>query len=104
MVLNGYKNCKTIAFYTGCNQVVPYPKKGSEWFEKLGANQVLYGCQAGSKKDFKGFYLDFIRNLKFFGIYGLKREFSRSYMALKRVLYVHNRVPYEKKHCYARSL
>ena len=46
----------TIGFYAGWNQVVPDPKKGSKWHKNLCANQVLYGCQAGSKKDFKGFY------------------------------------------------
>ena len=39
-----------------------YPKKSSKWFKKLCANQVLHGCEAGSKKDFKGFYLGSIRN------------------------------------------
>ena len=67
------QNCAIVGFYTGWNRVVPGPKKGSKWFEKFCANQVLYGCQAGSKKDIKGFYLDFMRDLKFFRVYGLKR-------------------------------
>ena len=101
-VLNGQHNCATIGFYTDWNQVVPDPKKGSEWFKKLSANQVLYRCQAGSKKDFKGFYLGLMRDLKLFRVYGLKRVLRRSYPALRRVLYVHNRVLYRTKHCYAR--
>ena len=58
-----------MGFYLGVNGVVhgfykwvlprilSGPKKGSKWFKKMCANQVLYGCQAGSKKAFKGFYL-----------------------------------------------
>ena len=84
------------------NQVVPDPKKGSKWLKKLCANRVLYGCQAGSKKDFKGFYLGFMRDLKLFRVYGLKRVLNRSYPALRRVLYVHNRVLYGTAHCYTR--
>ena len=102
MVLYGYRNYATIGFYTGWNQVVPDPKKGAKWFKKLCANQVLYGCQAGSKKDFKGFYLGFMRDLKLLRVYGLKRVLNRSYPALRRVLYVHNRVLYGTKHYYAR--
>ena len=68
----------------------------------LCANQVLYGCQAGSKRDFKRFYLVSMRDLKLFRVYGLKRVLSRLYPALRRVLYVHNRVLYGIKHCYAR--
>ena len=91
-----------IGFYTGWNQVVLNPKKSSKWFKKLCTNQVLYGCQTGSKKDFKGFYLGFMRYLKFFLVYGFKRVLSRSYPALRRILYVHNRILYGTKHCYAR--
>ena len=40
---------------------------------KIVPNQVIYGCQAGSKKDFKGFYMGFMRDLKLFRVYGLKR-------------------------------
>ena len=86
--LNGYKNCTTIGFYTCWNQIVPDPKKGSKWFYKLCANQVLYGCHAGSKEDFKGFYLGLIRDLKLFRVYGLQRVLGRSYPVLRRVLYV----------------
>ena len=48
-VLDGYKNCATIGFYTGWKQVVSDSEKGSKWFKKCCTNQVLYGCQAGSK-------------------------------------------------------
>ena len=41
----------------------------------MGVNQVPYGCQAGSKKVFKGFYLGFMQDLKLFHVYGLKRVF-----------------------------
>ena len=58
--------------------------------------------QSGSKKDFKALYPGFMRDLKFFRVYGLKRVLSRSYPALIRVLYVHNRVVYGTKHCCAR--
>ena len=102
--VNGHENCVTIGFYTGWNQVVPDPKKGCELFKKLCDNLVLYGCQAGFKKDFKGFYLGFMRDLKLLGVYGLKRVLSRSYPVLRRVLYVHNRVLYGTKHCYARPV
>ena len=61
-----YENCATIGFYTGWNQIVPDPKKSSKWFKKLCANQVQYGCQAGLKKEFKEFYLDLMKDLKFF--------------------------------------
>ena len=67
-VLNGSKNRAPIRFY-------------------------IHRCQAGSKKDFKGFYLGFIRDQKLFRVYGLKRVLIRSYPALRRVLYVHNKVP-----------
>ena len=76
----------------GWNQVVPDPKKGSKWFKKLCASQVLYGCQADFKKDFKGLYLGFMRELKLFRVCGLKRVLSRSYPALRKVLYVHIKV------------
>ena len=103
-VLNGYKNCATIGFYTDLNQVVPDPKKAPKWLKKLCANKVLHGCQAESKKDFKGFYLDFMRYLTLFRVYGLKRVLNRSYPALRRVLYVHNRVLYRTKHCDTRPV
>ena len=74
----------------------------SKCFKKLCVNQVLYGCQAGSKKNFKAFYLGFMRDLKLFHVYDHKRVLSRSYPALRRVLYVRNRVLYGTKHCYAR--
>ena len=101
-VLKGCRNCATIGFCTGWNQVVPDPNKGSKWFKNLCAKQILYGCQTGSKKDFKGFYLGFMRDLKFFRVYGLKRVLSRSYPALRMVLYPHNRILYGTKHCYGR--
>ena len=65
------------------------------------SGSMVYGCQAGSKKDFKGFYLDFMRDLKLFRVCGLKRVLSRSYATLRKVLYVHNRVLYGTKRCYA---
>ena len=67
-----------MGFYLGVNAVVHgfckwvLPrvlssfKKGSKGFKHFCANQVLYGCQAGSKKDFKGFYLRFMQELKLF--------------------------------------
>ena len=69
-----------------CNQVLPYPSKASKWFNKLCADQVLYGCETGSKKDFKEFYLGFMWDLKFFHVNGTTRMLSRSYQALRRVL------------------
>ena len=50
----------------------------SKWFKTLCANQVLYECQAVSKKDIKGFYLGFMRDLKLLRVYGVKRVLSRS--------------------------
>ena len=54
------------------------------------------------QKGFKGFYLGLMWDLKLFHVYGLKRVLSRSYPSLRRVLYIHNRVLYGTKHCYAR--
>ena len=54
-----------------------------QMIKKLCANQVLYRCQAGSKKNFKGFYLGFMRDLKWFRAYGPKRVLYRSYPALR---------------------
>ena len=51
------------------------------------------------KRALKGFYLGFMRDLKLYRIYGLKQVLNRSYPALRRVLYVHNRVLYATKHC-----
>ena len=48
--------------------------------------------------------MGFMRDLKLFRIYGLKRVLGRSYPALRKVLYVHNRILYGTKHCYAKAL
>ena len=59
-VLRGSKWIQKLCDYRvlhGLEQIVPDTKKGSKCFKTLYVNQVLYGCQAGSKKDFKGFYL-----------------------------------------------
>ena len=50
----------------------------------------------------EGFYLGFMRDLKWFRAYGLKRVLNRSYPALRRVLYVDNRVLYGTNNCYDR--
>ena len=71
-VLNGSKNSAPIRFYMGIKQVL--------------------------RKTLKGFMWD----MKLFHVYGLKRVLSRSYPALRRFLYVHNRVMYGKRHCCAR--
>ena len=94
LVLNKCKNCATNGFYACLNQVVPNTKKGSRWIKKLCANQVLYRCQAGSKKVSTGFYLGFMRVLNLYYIYGLKRVLSRLYPAMIRIMYLHNRVLY----------
>ena len=83
------KNARLLGSTRGWNQVAPDPKKGSKWFKKLCANQVLYGGKAGFKKDFTGFYLGFMWDLKLFRIYGLKRVLSRSCPDLRSGLYVY---------------
>ena len=74
-----------MCFYLGVNGVVHVfskwdlrwvlsgPKKGFKGFKKSCANRVRYGYQAGSKKDFKEFYLIFMQDLKLFRAYSLKR-------------------------------
>ena len=52
-------------------RLYPTLKKGSTLSKILRANQFLYGCQAGAKKDFEGFYLDFMREWKLFCVCGL---------------------------------
>ena len=71
-VLNGSKNGAPIRFYMGFMQVLRRTLKG------------------------------FMRDLKLFHVYGLKWVLSRSYPALRRVVYVNNRVLYGTKYCYAR--
>ena len=84
-----------MGFYLDVNGVV-------HGFCKWVLPRVLSGPKKGSKKDLKGFYLGFMHELKLFRVYGLKQVLNRSYPALRRVLYVHNRVLYGTKHCYAR--
>ena len=52
------------------------------------------------RRTLKGFMWD----LKLFRVCGLKRVLSRSYQALRRVLYVYNRVLYGTKHFHTRAL
>ena len=70
LVVNGlvHSFCKWVR-----PRVLFSPNKGSKWIQKLCANQVQYGCQVGSKKDFKELYLGFLWDLKLFRVCGIKR-------------------------------